>query len=99
MNNLEKAKERLKAALGRLENSIEKKIDSLETTNHNLGAEITLLKQELQAVVDHTQLEAATIMVKPQSEDFSLQFDSGLISKQASKQIDLSLSELKKLVK
>jgi len=95
MSNLEKSRDRLKAAFARLEHAIEKKISSLEVANLNLAEEITGLKEELQTVVHPTQLNDQAIAKK----ELSLQFDSGLISKQASQQIDLSLSELKKLVK
>ncbi len=95
MSNLEKSRDRLKAAFARLENAIENKLTSLERANLNLSEEITSLKEELHTVINPplpNELELA-------KKELSLQFDSGLISKQASQQIDLSLSELKKLVK
>jgi hypothetical protein len=95
MSNLEKSRDRLKAAFARLENAIEKKISALEVANLNLSEEITSLKEELQTTINPPQANELETAKK----ELSLQFDSGLISKQASQQIDLSLSELKKLVK
>ena len=94
MSNLGKARDRLKTAFARLENAIENKISRLEVANLNLAEENTSLKDELQAATKRKQGNEDITKKEP-----SLQFDSGLINKQATKQIDLSLSELKKLVK
>ena len=95
MSNLEKARDRLKTAFARLENAIENKISSLEVANLNLSEEISALKEGLSTAVNQPQLNELAAAKK----GLPLQFDTGLINKQASQQIDLSLSELKKLVK
>lgn len=95
MSNLEKARNRLKAAFARLESVVEIKISSLEAATFNLSGEITTLKEKLQMVVNQPQLNELSATKKK----LSSQSDTMLVNKQASQQIDLSLNELKKLVK
>lgn len=100
MTDLDNAQTRLKTAIARLENIIESKLTSLEKKNLDLSAEITSLKEELEAKFSQTQQpDFAQPINTTVNENLSFELDRGLISKQTSKQIDLSLSELKKLVK
>jgi hypothetical protein len=91
MERLNLAKNRLKKAISKLESVIEKKVGELERENSLLRTEVIKLKQESKK---HEVEQSQTAKKKPAK----LAEAPQLVNEDTTNQIDLSLSELKKLV-
>ncbi len=88
MSRLEQAKEELRLALARIEEVVSKRIEELQAENGVLRTEIIKLKQK-----------TPTTRRKVQPEKMDLLEEINLVNKQVANDVDLTLSELKKLVR
>ncbi len=92
MNNLEQSKDRLKIAFMRIENVTQNKVQNLKIENEHLKIEIIKLKQQIASAL--LAPSGGTNLTPNAKVD-----KTNLVDSKTSSQIDLSLSELKKLVK
>lgn len=102
MSNLEQSKDRLKVAFMKIENVTKNKVQTLKIENEHLKIEILRLKQQIaNALLAPSGLNATTITapVTPMAAANANPIREDLVDHQTSTRIDLSLSELKKLVK
>lgn len=100
MEELDNSKRVLKESLKRLQEIVSAKIEKLETENSLLRTQIIQLKQEVLKL--KTDSDIVVVRSKDKAEQKSKQKtlggDSDLLSNEATNEIDLTLSELKKLV-
>lgn len=89
MSRLEQAKEELRLALARIEEVVSKRIEELQAENGSLKTEIIKLKQKAPS----TRKKAAANDVPDLLEEINL------VNSRVANDVDLTLSELKKLVR
>ena len=94
MSKLKQAKTRLQDAIIRLETAIQKKFLKLEVENNTLKAQLTKPKGEAKGKQEAEVAPAVTTKRKSKDEK-----TLDLINAKTSNEIDISLNELKKLVK
>jgi hypothetical protein len=90
MSKLEQAKEELRLALARIEDVVSRRIEELQAENGALRTEIIKLKQKAPA----TKRKAAA-----STDKMDLLQEINLVNRQVANDVDLTLSELKKLVR
>ncbi len=89
MSRLEQAKEELRLALARIEEVVSKRIEGLQAENGSLKTEIIKLKQKTPS----TRKKAVANDVPDLLEEINL------VNSRVANDVDLTLSELKKLVR
>lgn len=94
MSSLEHSKDRLKVAFMKIESITKNKVQNLKIENEHLKIEIIKLKQQIANALLAPSAGVAAI-AKPKLETS----EHNLVDSATSSQIDISLSELKKLVK
>lgn len=98
MEELEQSKHQLKDSLKRLQDTVFERINSLEGENNILRTQIIQLKQEiLKFKTDSEKLNVPT-KSKGATKAKQKSLEADLLNTEASNEIDLTLSELKKLV-
>lgn len=96
MAELEASKQLLKESLKRLQNIVSERIENLESENSSLRTQIIQLKQEILKL--KSEEKPAAIAKKSSSKSKQKTMDPDLLSAETSSEIDLTLTELKKLV-
>lgn len=89
MSKLEQAKEQLRLALARIEDVFSRRIEELHAENGSLRTEIIKLKQKTPST-----RRKATMTGEP-----DLLEEINLVNRQVANDVDITLSELKKLVR